>query len=134
MTPIFFDINLQVASKCKRLELDNHHSPIVNYSSDEIIFHSTGPGSIALAEVKQLALLHICLFVVSKPVSKLFSLSFCIVQCIREGFHLVLSKSLPIPIHGCRLHGPCPQCDTTDEVGKCSSEQVWQKSQIRMPW
>ena len=52
---------------------------------------------------------------------------------IREVFHLVVSKSLPIPIHGSRLHGPWPQCETTNKVGKGSSDQVWQVAQVRMP-
>ena len=41
--------------------------------------YSTGPCCIALAEVKQLAQLHICLFFFRKPVSKPFSQfdSFC---------------------------------------------------------
>ena len=85
-------------------------------------FNGTGLRCIGWSETACTSA-HLFVLCQEAGVETLFTIdSFCIVQCVREDFHLVLSKSLPTPIHGSRLHGPWPQCETSYEVGKSSSE------------
>ena len=113
--------------------LTNYHTPIVSYSIKRTmskLFNGTMLHCIGWGETA-CTIAHLFVLFPQARVETLFTVR--LILHIREVFHIVVSKSLPIPIHGSRLHGPWPQCETTDKVGKGSSEQVWQKAQVGMP-